>query len=78
MLKSNALFIITHLGHEAVAKVFIRNGANINAVDDDKMTPLHSATRFGKYSFKIVIMALVCALTILPTISTFMLTLETI
>lgn len=42
-------------GHQSLAEVLLRNGANINAENSDKRTPLHLAVSQGKRYFKVKI-----------------------
>lgn len=38
-----------HLGAQRVAELLIKNGADINAENRDKSTPLHFAVKYGKH-----------------------------
>lgn len=38
-----------YLGNESVAEVLIRHGANVNAENKDKWTPLHCSANVGEF-----------------------------
>lgn len=43
---------LCHLGHEKIADLLLKNGANINVENVDKETPLHVAASEGKFFFE--------------------------
>lgn len=45
----NANVIIYLLGNEKVAELLVRNGANVNALDETNSTPLHNAAYYSKF-----------------------------
>lgn len=49
LLKVICRYLLIHLGHEKVAEVLLRNGANVNIGDDDQSTPLHYAAQYGQF-----------------------------
>lgn len=44
------IFIFIHLGWENITELLLKNGANVNAEDDKKQTPLHRAAENGSES----------------------------
>lgn len=47
---SHVVLFIIFSGDEDAVRILVENGANVNAEDEDKLTPLHLAARRGNFS----------------------------
>lgn len=52
MINKFTFYLLLCLDQEEIVKLLLMHGANINAVNVDKRTPLHLAIQYGKTNLK--------------------------